>query len=163
MGNLLRSAAIFGFGVVVGSLTIPALSAQFRSAKVTRLITTDLTGFCDGKDVIVELNEVRSGNERQALSPWTFLRLRDRGIPDNYGRRTGSENVSGRRCFTRGAEPGAHVREFSDDEALPHQNIGKGQAGDRPRTVAFAEADRSEALTVEDVHRRCQACGTCSR
>jgi oxalate decarboxylase/phosphoglucose isomerase-like protein (cupin superfamily) len=69
MGNVLRSAAIFGIGVAVGSLTIPALSAQFRSANVTRLITTDLTGFCDGKEVIVELNEYGPGTNGKHYHP----------------------------------------------------------------------------------------------
>lgn len=69
MGNWLRIAAIFGIGVVVGSLTIPPLSAQFRSAKITRLITADLAGFCDGKEVIVELNEYGPGTNGKHYHP----------------------------------------------------------------------------------------------
>src|SRR5262245_24078793 len=68
MGNLLRSVSIFAIGVIVGSLTVPALSAQVRSAKVTRLITTDLAG-CDGKEVIVELNEYGPGTNGTHYHP----------------------------------------------------------------------------------------------
>jgi quercetin dioxygenase-like cupin family protein len=61
MEKMLRSAAIFGFGAAVGSLTIPELSAQVRTLTTTRLITTDLAGFCDGKEVVVDYSEVAPG------------------------------------------------------------------------------------------------------
>jgi hypothetical protein len=54
MEKMLRSAVIFVIGVAVGSLAIPALSQQVRSLKTTRLMTTDLAGFCDGKEVVVD-------------------------------------------------------------------------------------------------------------
>jgi hypothetical protein len=48
---------IFVAGVVAGSLTIPAMSAQVRTVKNIRLLTADLGGWCDGKEVVVDLNE----------------------------------------------------------------------------------------------------------
>src|ERR1700722_8738955 len=61
MEKMLHSAAIFVIGVAVGSLTIPALSQQVRTLKTTRLMTTDLAGFCDGKEVVVDYSEVEPG------------------------------------------------------------------------------------------------------
>src|SRR5579862_2874445 len=59
-------AVAFLSGVFVGALTIPgALSAQVgtpvRAQKTTRLITTDLAGWCDGKEAVVEYNEEGPG------------------------------------------------------------------------------------------------------
>ena len=61
MEKMLRSTAIFVIGATVGSLTIPELSAQIRTLQSTRLITADLTGFCDGKEVVVDYSEVAPG------------------------------------------------------------------------------------------------------
>jgi hypothetical protein len=58
MEKMLRSAGIFAIGAIVGSLTVPELSAQVRSLATTRLITTDLAGFCDGKEVVIDYSEV---------------------------------------------------------------------------------------------------------
>jgi len=57
----LRWTVIFVAGVGVGHLSFPATAAQFRATKSARLLTTDLTGWCDGKEVTVELNEAGPG------------------------------------------------------------------------------------------------------
>jgi hypothetical protein len=69
MEKMLRTAAIFVIGAVVGSLTIPELSAQVRSLATTRLITTDLAGFCDGKEVVVDYSEVAPGASSKHTHP----------------------------------------------------------------------------------------------
>jgi hypothetical protein len=69
MEKMLGSAAIFVIGIAVGSLTIPALSQQFRTLKTTRLITTDLAGFCDGKEVVVDYSEVAPGASDKHYHP----------------------------------------------------------------------------------------------
>jgi hypothetical protein len=69
MGKVLRSASIFVIGVAVGSLTIPPLSAQVRTLKTTRLLTTDLAGFCDGKVVVVDYSEVEPGASAKHYHP----------------------------------------------------------------------------------------------
>ena len=69
MEKMLRSAAIFVIGVAVGSLAIPALSQQVRTLKTTRLMTTDLAGFCDGKEVVVDYSEVEPGASAKHYHP----------------------------------------------------------------------------------------------
>src|SRR3981189_3164089 len=69
MKKMLRSTAIFVIGAAVGSLTIPELSAQVRTLKSTRLTTTDLTGFCDGKEVVVDYSEVAPGASSKHYHP----------------------------------------------------------------------------------------------
>ena len=69
MEKMLRSTAIFVIGVAVGSLTIPQLSAQVRTQKTTRLVTTDLAGFCDGKQVVVDYSEVEPGASNKHYHP----------------------------------------------------------------------------------------------
>jgi uncharacterized cupin superfamily protein len=69
MKKLLGVAAIFSLGVVVGCLSIPVVKAQFRSVKATNLITTDLAGFCDGKEVTIELDEIGPGTSGKHYHP----------------------------------------------------------------------------------------------
>jgi quercetin dioxygenase-like cupin family protein len=60
-------------GVIVGPLTLPRLSAQVstqeRSQKTTRLMTTDLAGWCDGKEAVVEYNEEAQGPSAKHYHP----------------------------------------------------------------------------------------------
>jgi len=67
--RLLRSASIFVSGVVVGCLSIPTVRAQFRSVKTTHLLTTDLAGYCDGKEVTIELDEIGPGTSGKHYHP----------------------------------------------------------------------------------------------
>ena len=69
MKRILRSTAIFVIGAAVGSVMIPELSAQVRTLKSTRLTTTDLTGFCDGKEVVVDYSEVAPGASSKHYHP----------------------------------------------------------------------------------------------
>jgi len=69
MEKMLRGAAIFVIGVAVGSLAIPALSQQVRTLKTTRLMTTDLAGFCDGKEVVVDYSESEPGASAKHYHP----------------------------------------------------------------------------------------------
>jgi hypothetical protein len=59
--TLVQMAAVFALGAVVGSMTIPALSAQLRTQTDKRLIAVDLAGFCDGKVVAVDYSEESPG------------------------------------------------------------------------------------------------------
>jgi quercetin dioxygenase-like cupin family protein len=69
MEKMFRSVAIFVIGAAAGSLTIPELSAQIRTLTTTRLITTDLAGFCDGKEVVVDYSEVAPGASARHYHP----------------------------------------------------------------------------------------------
>jgi uncharacterized cupin superfamily protein len=62
-------ATAFVLGVLSSRLCIPALHAQFRAVKTERLLTTDLAGWCDGKEVTVELNEAGPGTSGKHLHP----------------------------------------------------------------------------------------------
>jgi hypothetical protein len=58
--NLRRTAffgCIFVLGVLMGSLITTSVHAQRRVGKTQMLLTQDLQGFCDGKEVVVELFE----------------------------------------------------------------------------------------------------------
>ena len=69
MGKMFGSASIFVLGVVVGSLTVSALSMQVRTQKTTRLMTTDLTGWCEGKEIIVDYQEEGPGQSAKHYHP----------------------------------------------------------------------------------------------
>jgi quercetin dioxygenase-like cupin family protein len=63
-----------GFGFVVGfvaaCLATPSLNAQLRgTGKTATLLTTDLAGWCDGKEVTVELNEFGPGTSGRHYHP----------------------------------------------------------------------------------------------
>src|SRR6266487_618373 len=59
----------FVLGILVGHLRIPNAYAQFRAVKTNRLLTTDLTGWCDGKEVTVELNDAGPGTSGKHYHP----------------------------------------------------------------------------------------------
>ncbi len=69
MVKMLCGAVIFVIGVAVGSLAIPALSQQVRTVKTARLMTTDLAGFCDGKEVVVDFSEAEPGASSKHYHP----------------------------------------------------------------------------------------------
>ena len=67
-------AVAFLSGVIVRSLTIPAAvsaqaGTQVRAQKTTRLITTDLAGWCDGKEAVVEYSEEGPGASAKHYHP----------------------------------------------------------------------------------------------
>jgi len=59
----------FVLGVVVGHMTVPTAHAQFRTVKTDRVLTTDLAGWCDGKEVTVELNDAGPGTSGKHYHP----------------------------------------------------------------------------------------------
>lgn len=69
MKELLRVCSIFALGVVVGFLLIPSVRAQFRSVKTTNLLTTELAGWCEGKEVTMELDEDGPGTSGKHYHP----------------------------------------------------------------------------------------------
>lgn len=69
MKTLVQMAVVFGFGVTVGSLTIPALSAQTRTTEVKELIRTDLGTWCPGKEVGIVLQESGPGTSSRHYHP----------------------------------------------------------------------------------------------
>jgi len=69
MRRIFLLTCTFLLGIAVGHMTLPALSAQFRSTKTTNLITTDLGSWCEGKEVTVELNEAGSGTSGKHYHP----------------------------------------------------------------------------------------------
>jgi quercetin dioxygenase-like cupin family protein len=64
-----RQGLGFVLGVVTACLAIPSVSAQFRTGRTATLLTTDLKGWCDGKEVAVELNEFGPGTSGKHYHP----------------------------------------------------------------------------------------------
>ena len=69
MKAMIGIAVGFVAGILVANLKIPLASAQFRTVKSTRLLTTDLAGWCEGKEVTVELNEAGPGTSGKHYHP----------------------------------------------------------------------------------------------
>src|SRR6516162_4533890 len=69
MRTKLGVAIVFILGILVGHLTTPAAYSQFRTMKSTRVLTTDLAGWCDGKEVTVELNDAGPGTSGKHYHP----------------------------------------------------------------------------------------------
>jgi quercetin dioxygenase-like cupin family protein len=69
MKKLFQITSTFVVGVVVGCLVIPAVNAQLRTTKTTNLLTTDLAGWCDGKEVTIEMNEPAPGTSGKHYHP----------------------------------------------------------------------------------------------
>jgi uncharacterized cupin superfamily protein len=59
----------FVVGILVAHMTLPVASAQFRTVRTARLLTTDLAGWCEGKEVTVELNEAGPGTSGKHYHP----------------------------------------------------------------------------------------------
>jgi quercetin dioxygenase-like cupin family protein len=59
----------FIFGVLAGHMATPAAYSQLRTTKTTNLRTSDLSGWCDGKEVTVELNEAGPGTSGKHYHP----------------------------------------------------------------------------------------------
>ena len=61
----------FGFvlGILAGCLAMRSVYAQSRTGKTVTLLTTDLAGWCDGKEVTVELNEFGPGTSGKHYHP----------------------------------------------------------------------------------------------
>jgi quercetin dioxygenase-like cupin family protein len=62
-------AFAFVLGIIVGHMKLPVAFAQLRTVKAGRLSTTDLTGWCEGKEVTVELNEIGPGTSGSHYHP----------------------------------------------------------------------------------------------
>ena len=63
------AAVTFTVGVLVGTQMLPAVSAQIRTAKVTHLMTVDLDGWCNGKQVLVDMVENGPGTSERHYHP----------------------------------------------------------------------------------------------
>jgi hypothetical protein len=67
-------ATVFLSGVIVGSGTNAAalsaqVAAQGRAQETTKLMTTDLAGWCDGKEIVVEYHEEGPGPSSKHYHP----------------------------------------------------------------------------------------------
>jgi len=59
----------FAVGAAFDHVATPVLKAQFRSMNTTRLLTTDLGSWCEGKELTVELNEAGPGSSGKHYHP----------------------------------------------------------------------------------------------
>ena len=75
-------ACVFILGLVAGHWAIPVVTAQFRDVQTNRLLTTDLVGWCDGKEVTVELNEAGPGSSGRHYHPGHSFTWIVEGIQD---------------------------------------------------------------------------------
>jgi Cupin domain len=74
--RMFRTACTFLLGAIVGSYAIPAVNAQFRNVTTSRLLTVDLAGWCEGKEVTVDLNDIGAGTSPKHYHPgysFTYL------------------------------------------------------------------------------------------
>jgi hypothetical protein len=82
MTLLRRQGLGFVLGLFVAWLVMPSLYAQpRRTGKTATLLTTDLGGWCDGKEVTVELNEfgpIRADDCRLVFPRATLLEHQSR-------------------------------------------------------------------------------------
>ena len=70
MMTKLGIAIVFVLGILVGRLITPVVVySQFRTVNSTRLLTTDLGGWCGGKEVTVELNDIDPGTSGKHYHP----------------------------------------------------------------------------------------------
>jgi quercetin dioxygenase-like cupin family protein len=70
MKPLRRHGVGFILGFVAACLALPSLNAQIRrTGKTATLLTTDLAGWCDGKEATVELNEFGPGTSGKHYHP----------------------------------------------------------------------------------------------
>jgi len=60
---------MFAFGAAFDHLATVVPKAQFRSVNTTRLLTTDLGRWCEGKELTVELNEAGPGSSGKHYHP----------------------------------------------------------------------------------------------
>ena len=68
--RLMVIVTVFTVGLMAGRfLTPPGASAQTRIGRTTTLITTDLSGWCDGKEVTVEVNNFGPGTSGRHYHP----------------------------------------------------------------------------------------------
>jgi quercetin dioxygenase-like cupin family protein len=56
-------------GVLFGTLVMPALRAQARTGRTQTLLQIDLTGFCDGKEALLELVDAGPGTSGRHFHP----------------------------------------------------------------------------------------------
>lgn len=62
--------AVFSVGLMVGRFLIPStVNAQTRVGRTTNLMTTDLSGWCDGKEITVEVNDFGPGSSGKHYHP----------------------------------------------------------------------------------------------
>jgi uncharacterized cupin superfamily protein len=66
--SLLVAGALVG-GIAIGSAITRPVFAQLRTVNTTRILTTDLAGWCDGKEVTVEFNEAGPGTSGRHYHP----------------------------------------------------------------------------------------------
>jgi quercetin dioxygenase-like cupin family protein len=70
MKLLRRHGLGFVFGFVAACLALASVNAQpRRTGKTATLLTADLAGWCDGKEVTVELNEFGPGTSGKHYHP----------------------------------------------------------------------------------------------
>ena len=69
MKRMLWIGSGFILGVLASHLANPVAHAQLRTVKTTSLLTADLTGWCDGKEVTVELNDAGPGTSGRHYHP----------------------------------------------------------------------------------------------
>src|SRR5512139_3289393 len=69
MKTKLSIIIVFTVGILVGHATSSITLPQFRTGKTTRLLTTDLTGWCAGKEMTIEVNEFSPGTSGKHYHP----------------------------------------------------------------------------------------------
>src|SRR5882757_10859586 len=133
MKSILRSTGIFVIGAAIGSLMIPELSAQVRTLNSTRLITTDLTGFCDGKEVVVDYSEVAPGASSKHYHP---------GYSFGY-------MIEGSQTSTQGGRPPIVIRRGELLLEQPMQtNVSENSAPAKVVTFRILEKGKPQGVRV---------------
>jgi quercetin dioxygenase-like cupin family protein len=67
--KIFASVVILVTGMLIGRAGVPTASAQLRTTNSTRVLTKDLGGWCEGKEVTVEINEAGPGTSGRHYHP----------------------------------------------------------------------------------------------
>lgn len=65
----IRTVVVFALGALFADQIVPVVQAQFRSVSTTRLFTADLAGWCEGKELTIELNVAEPGSSGPHYHP----------------------------------------------------------------------------------------------
>jgi len=69
MTSRLSVIAAFVLGLALGQLKAPVAHGQIRAMKTHNILTTDLAGWCGGKQITVEVNEAGPGTSGKHYHP----------------------------------------------------------------------------------------------
>jgi uncharacterized cupin superfamily protein len=102
----------FVLGIVAGRLMSSTALPQFRTVKTTRLLTTALEGWCAGKEMTIELNDISPGTSGRHYHPAHSFTYVFEGSEIYTVDGETPNVVHAGECSPRGADSSAHSGKF---------------------------------------------------